>query len=104
MLTTDLGVFMNVEPHEYYPSYLHMGDCAICGHVRESPIHGVYMTQRRRRKMIRPKPDAHEPHRFMHNIIQNGDCALCGRLRDDKIHIPAIDRDWLMAVQFGRKL
>jgi len=40
----------------------------------------------------------------MHNIIQNGDCALCGRLRDDKIHIPAIDRDWLMAVQFGRKL
>ena len=28
-----------IEPHTYWPSYQHMGDCAICGHVAESPLH-----------------------------------------------------------------
>lgn len=28
-----------IAPHLYRPSWLHMGDCAICGHVAESPLH-----------------------------------------------------------------
>jgi len=27
------------EPHAYWPSYQHMGDCAVCGHLRDSPLH-----------------------------------------------------------------
>lgn len=30
-----------VKPHQYIPSTIHMGDCAICGHVQEAPIHNV---------------------------------------------------------------
>jgi hypothetical protein len=30
---------MNVEPHAYIPDYQAMGDCAVCGHVQESPLH-----------------------------------------------------------------
>jgi hypothetical protein len=26
-------------PHHYRPSWLHMGDCHICGHVAGSPLH-----------------------------------------------------------------
>ena len=25
--------------HHYSPSVMHMGDCSICGHVQENPIH-----------------------------------------------------------------
>ena len=32
------GVFA-VEPHDYVPSILHMGDCAICGHLQGDAIH-----------------------------------------------------------------
>jgi hypothetical protein len=28
-----------VEPHAYWPSILHMGDCAVCGNVQESELH-----------------------------------------------------------------
>ena len=28
-----------VEPHEYFPSIAHMGDCAVCGHVADSDLH-----------------------------------------------------------------
>jgi hypothetical protein len=28
-----------VEPHYYAPSTMHMGDCAVCGHLQESPLH-----------------------------------------------------------------
>jgi hypothetical protein len=28
-----------LERHHYVPSYVHMGDCAVCGHVQESKIH-----------------------------------------------------------------
>lgn len=28
-----------VSPHSYWPSPLHMGDCAICGHGQNSPLH-----------------------------------------------------------------
>lgn len=34
--TTDLAP---VEPHDYVPSTMHMGDCAVCGHLQESPLH-----------------------------------------------------------------
>lgn len=30
---------MVVSPHIYRPSSLHMGDCSICGHTRQSPVH-----------------------------------------------------------------
>lgn len=26
-------------PHPYIPSYMHMGDCRICGHDQHAPIH-----------------------------------------------------------------
>jgi hypothetical protein len=26
-------------PHDYVPSWMHMGDCAVCGHLRASAIH-----------------------------------------------------------------
>lgn len=26
-------------PHEYWPSFQHMGDCVRCGNCEESPIH-----------------------------------------------------------------
>lgn len=29
-----------LQPHAYVPSAMHMGDCQLCGHIRESPIHG----------------------------------------------------------------
>ena len=25
--------------HHYWPSYLHMGDCAVCGNVERHPMH-----------------------------------------------------------------
>src|SRR5262249_40233021 len=28
-----------LEPHDYVPSIMHQGDCAICGHIQEAPIH-----------------------------------------------------------------
>jgi hypothetical protein len=28
-----------MEPHFYEPRWMHMGDCAICGHVQNAPIH-----------------------------------------------------------------
>lgn len=28
-----------LEPHIYVPSAVHMGDCAICGNLQNSPIH-----------------------------------------------------------------
>lgn len=28
-----------IKPHRYRPSWLHMGDCDVCGHVAESPLH-----------------------------------------------------------------
>lgn len=30
-----------LEPHDYTPSTLHMGDCDICGHLRDAPHHRV---------------------------------------------------------------
>ncbi len=30
-----------IKPHSYVPSAQHMGDCRICGHVEDSPIHGT---------------------------------------------------------------
>jgi hypothetical protein len=36
-----------IEPHHYRPSTLHMGDCAICGHIGESPHHLQYEPRRR---------------------------------------------------------
>lgn len=29
----------DLEPHDYWPSYQHMGDCVHCGNHEESPIH-----------------------------------------------------------------
>ena len=29
----------SVEPHDHAPSAMHMGDCSICGHVEDAPIH-----------------------------------------------------------------
>jgi hypothetical protein len=29
----------SVLPHRYVPSTMHMGDCDICGHVQQSPLH-----------------------------------------------------------------
>jgi len=26
-------------PHAYSPSVMHMGDCAVCGHLQGAPIH-----------------------------------------------------------------
>ena len=28
-----------VEQHHYRPSTMHMGDCDICGHIQDSPLH-----------------------------------------------------------------
>jgi hypothetical protein len=28
-----------IEPHRYSPSLMHMGDCKICGHLGDSPLH-----------------------------------------------------------------
>lgn len=28
-----------IVPHDYFPSAMHMGDCAVCGHVRDAEIH-----------------------------------------------------------------
>lgn len=30
-----------VEPHDYVPSTMHQGDCAVCGHIQDAPIHQV---------------------------------------------------------------
>lgn len=29
----------SVKPHRYQPSWIHMGDCAVCGHLADSPLH-----------------------------------------------------------------
>jgi hypothetical protein len=31
--------FAEMHPHTYAPSPIHMGDCFICGHLRDDPIH-----------------------------------------------------------------
>jgi hypothetical protein len=31
-----------LEPHAYMPSAMHMGDCAICGHLQGSAIHSIF--------------------------------------------------------------
>jgi hypothetical protein len=36
-----------VEPHDYVPSTMHMGDCAVCGHLQESPNHLSRVAARR---------------------------------------------------------
>jgi hypothetical protein len=28
-----------IKPHAYIPSALHMGDCMMCGHLQDAPIH-----------------------------------------------------------------
>lgn len=33
------GCFCPIRPHLYRPSWLHMGDCAICGHLAEAACH-----------------------------------------------------------------
>jgi uncharacterized small protein (DUF1192 family) len=30
-----------LKPHLYVPSTLHMGDCAVCGHLQHAAIHGA---------------------------------------------------------------
>lgn len=35
-----------VEPHEYSPSAMHQGDCSVCGHVADSPLHHSIARQR----------------------------------------------------------
>jgi hypothetical protein len=30
------------QPHAHVPSAMHMGDCAICGHVQDAPIHSGF--------------------------------------------------------------
>ena len=35
----DLARVGPVEPHDYVPSAMHMGDCMICGHLQNAPIH-----------------------------------------------------------------
>jgi ribosomal protein L37E len=32
---------LRIEPHRYLPSTLHMGDCAICGHLQGDAIHRI---------------------------------------------------------------
>lgn len=31
-----------LEPHAYAPSVMHMGDCAICGHLQGDAIHSPF--------------------------------------------------------------
>lgn len=38
-----------LEPHAYVPSIIHMGDCAVCGHLQGAAIHSPF-----RRKDIAP--------------------------------------------------
>lgn len=28
-----------IKPHNYVPSAMHMGDCAVCGHIQNATIH-----------------------------------------------------------------
>jgi hypothetical protein len=30
-----------IEPHAYVPDFLHMGDCGVCGHLQDAPIHAM---------------------------------------------------------------
>jgi hypothetical protein len=34
-----------LEPHAYVPSAMHMGDCAVCGHLQGSAIHSPFRRQ-----------------------------------------------------------
>ena len=36
-----------VEPHAYAPSTMHMGDCAVCGHLQGSPLHSPFRIKER---------------------------------------------------------
>jgi hypothetical protein len=33
---------LDLEPHAYAPSTLHMGDCSVCGNLQGSPIHSPF--------------------------------------------------------------
>lgn len=32
---------MIVERHRYWPSYMHMGDCSVCGNLQDDPVHDM---------------------------------------------------------------
>ena len=36
----------DMTPHYWVPSWQHMGDCAVCGHMRESTIHFDYALEK----------------------------------------------------------
>jgi hypothetical protein len=44
---------IELEPHTYVPSTMHMGDCAICGHLQGSPIHSPLRVREYERKRDR---------------------------------------------------
>lgn len=35
----DQSALTPIETHNYFPSAMHMGDCAVCGHVQDADIH-----------------------------------------------------------------
>lgn len=45
-----------LEPHDYTPSTLHIGDCDICGHLRDAPHHRQRPTLREALERIRDFP------------------------------------------------
>jgi hypothetical protein len=38
-LRRDLIIAKAMVPHFYFPSTMHMGDCALCGNLRDAPQH-----------------------------------------------------------------
>lgn len=38
-LLGDFNPVSEVQPHHYVPSAMHMGDCDVCGHTQQSPMH-----------------------------------------------------------------
>lgn len=44
-----------LEPHHYAPSTLHMGDCAVCGHLQGAPIHSPFRIKQYEREQEREK-------------------------------------------------
>jgi rubredoxin len=36
-----------LKPHHYSPSIMHQGDCSVCGHIQDAPIHKTHKPDER---------------------------------------------------------
>lgn len=79
-----------LEPHPYAPSALHMGDCAVCGHLQDAAIHSPF------RRAATPPTPAPEGEWRCGNCNDKVEpewkyCAHCGSTPDwTYLHAPPV--------------